>query len=67
MNPAQKRMSDDMSITFPGKDIVCKNCRYRKRGVLGYRNTYCDMYPEGKPSEILFKDQKCQFKIEEAS
>lgn len=61
------KFSEDMSPTFPSAKIDCINCKFKKSGIIGYKNAYCGMYPRGKPNEILFKDQKCQFKIEEAS
>ena len=63
MTPAEKRVSSDMSLTFPGKNIVCKNCMYARPGVLGYRNSYCEMYQRGKPNDILFENAKCKYRV----
>ena len=62
LTPAQKRQSEDMSVNFPPKDIVCKGCAFAKPGVLGYRNSYCEMYPRGKPDKILFNHGDCEMK-----
>ena len=59
MNEARNRIDNDFEPTFPDKDIICKDCAFRKKGVLGARNAYCDKYPEGKPMGILFEHQSC--------
>lgn len=52
---------DDMSPVFPDKKIKCKDCVFRKDGKIGYKNAYCDMFPRGKPNEILFKNADCEY------
>lgn len=56
-------MDDDLSPVFPANDIKCKTCVFRKPGKLGYRNAYCEMYPNGKPNRILFSGSgaDCEF------
>lgn len=66
-NYAKERISDDMSPVFPGNDIVCKDCMFRKSGIIGYKNAYCEIYPRGKPNEILFKSAGCQWHVGEST
>ena len=66
-NYAKERISDDMSPAFPGSDIVCKDCIFRKKGTIGYKNAYCEIYPRGKPNKILFKNANCQWRVEEST
>ena len=62
MNYARDRIDNDIKPTFPSKDIVCKTCRFKKPGVIGYRNSYCGVYVDyGKPDEVLFENQKCEY------
>lgn len=56
------KFSEDMSPVFPGKNIDCFNCVFKKPGKIGYKNAYCEMYPRGKPNEILFQNAKCEYK-----
>ena len=65
MNPARDRIDNDFSPTFPDKDLICKDCKYRRIGHAGARNSYCSKYPNGKPDNILFKKAKCQLYEEE--
>lgn len=67
INYAKRRISEDMAPVFPGSKIVCKDCIYRKKGVIGYKNAYCEMYPRGKPNVILFKNADCQWHVEEST
>ena len=53
--------NDDMSPVFPDEKIKCKNCLFKKGGKIGYMNGYCEMYPRGKPDEILFKHADCMY------
>lgn len=64
---AQKRISDDFNPVSPGNDIMCRKCIFKKAGVIGYKNGYCDAYPDGKPNGILFNRDPCNFYTEEAS
>lgn len=64
-NDAQKRIQDDFEPTFPGGDIICKDCEFKKPGIIGFKNGYCKVYtPEisnGKPNDILFKNADCKY------
>lgn len=61
LSMAQKRQEKDMEVKFPSKTIVCRKCIFAKEGLLGFRNRYCDMFPRGKPLEILFEDANCEY------
>ena len=61
MNVAEDRIGNDFAPVFPDKDIICKDCAFRKAGVLGARNSYCDKYPNGKPLDILFEHTGCAY------
>ena len=52
---------DDMSPVFPSDEIVCKDCIFRMGGKIGYKNSRCDIFPRGKPNEILFRNAKCGY------
>ena len=52
---------DDMSPVFPSDKIKCKNCVFKKDGIIGYKNAFCDMYPRGKPDKILFENADCEY------
>ena len=56
------RVDEDLSAVFPSDKIRCKTCVFRKRGVIGFKNGYCDVYrePPGKPNNILFDGAKCE-------
>lgn len=58
-----RRISENMEPTFPQDDIICKTCAFKKAGIIGYKNGYCEMYaePPGKPNAILFEHGKCQY------
>lgn len=66
---AKDRIENDFSPTLPGDDIICRKCIFRKQDVVidgkvivkGYKNAYCDMYPEGKPNGILFRNEDCGY------
>lgn len=60
-----ERLMDDMMPVFPSNDIICKDCAKRKKGIIGFKNAYCDGYPEGKPHEILFENEECYYYEEE--
>lgn len=69
-NDAQKRVQDDFEPTFPGDDIICKDCEFRlRRNRVDFKNGYCKVYtPEisrGKPNGILFKGEKCEYYMKE--
>ena len=59
---AESKFSEDMEPTFPNEKIDCNGCMFRKAGTLGYKNAYCEMYPRGKPNDILFKNAKCEYR-----
>ena len=59
---AKERISQDMMPVFPNDEIDCADCRYRKKGKIGFKNAYCEKYPDGKPNTILFQNTKCIFK-----
>lgn len=68
-NYAKDRIENDFDPTLPGKDILCRNCVFRKQDLVingktiveGYKNGYCDMYPGGKPNAILFAKADCEY------
>ena len=55
------RLHDDMCPVFPNNDIVCSTCVYKKPGIIGFKNAYCEKYTGGKPNEILFEHHPCKF------
>lgn len=70
INHAKIRIEDDFAPVSPSNDIVCKDCEFRlKRNRIDFKNAYCNVYtPEisrGKPYEILFKNEKCEYYIRE--
>lgn len=77
-SPARMRIEKDFEPTFPGDDIKCKDCVFRKVDLIrdgkvivkGYKNGYCKVYtPEisnGKPNEILFKNADCEYYMKDA-
>ena len=54
-------LNEDMQPTFPSDEIACKRCMYRKDGLIGYKNRYCEKYPSGKPLGILLDGDECGF------
>lgn len=56
---------DDMCPVFPRDDIVCSSCAYKKPGIIGFKNAYCEKYPRGKPNNILFKNEPCKLYAKE--
>ncbi len=61
-NYAKERLRENMSPVFPSNDIDCKDCIFRKEGIIGYKNAFCSAYPKGKPNGILFDNKKCEYK-----
>lgn len=61
MNYAKDRIDNDIAPVFPSNDIVCKTCKNRRAGVIGYKNRYCMIYGDGKPTEILYDNKPCEF------
>lgn len=55
---------DELHVSYPSKDIVCKDCAFRDDGTI-YTNDYtkgsCQKfpYPDMKPSSVLFKNAMC--------
>ncbi len=49
----KSKLNEEMYPVFPGDDIACKTCVYKKKGIIGYKNAYCEKYPRGKPNSIL--------------
>ena len=62
---AKSRLAEDMAPRFPGDDIRCKDCAMRNPGMIGFKNRYCECYPEGKPLDILFENAECDYYLEE--
>lgn len=60
-NLARDRIANDFEPEFPKKDIICRGCKSKRAGVLGYRTAYCEAYPEGKPNDILFEGAECLY------
>jgi len=63
-NPGEERLQDDLSPVFPSDKIVCKDCAFRKSGIIGYKNAYCKVYTSeigAKPNGILFDNKKCEY------
>lgn len=61
-------LKDDLMPVFPDDKIKCRNCAFKKPGIIGYKNAYCDKYPYGKPDNVLFKNADCKlFDREKAS
>lgn len=56
-----EKWEEDMAPVFPANDIICRNCRNRRNGVIGFKCAYCKAYPKGKPDEILFENADCDF------
>lgn len=56
---------DDDNISFQSPDVTidCYDCIYKKDGLVGYANLYCEKYSseKGKPVGILFRKEKCKF------
>ena len=79
MNEAEKRLNDDFQPTFPGNDIMCKDCVFRKADLVengkvivkGYKNGYCKVYTKdisnGKPNEVLFENRECKYYMKDDS
>lgn len=61
MNHAKERIQNDSLPTFPGDDIICRKCTFKRPGIIGYKNSYCEQYDEGKPDGILFEGEPCRF------
>lgn len=67
-NPAQERIQDDFAPVFPNNDIACKDCEFKKAGLIGFKDLYCQIYsPDlaSKPNDILFKNGKCKYYMKE--
>ena len=67
-NYAKERIEDDFNPTFPSDNIICKDCEFRKRGIIGFKNSYCQIYEPGvarKPHEILFENASCKYYLKE--
>lgn len=63
-----EKFSADMAPAFPDREkIVCRDCVFRKRGLMGEVNSFCDMYAGGmgKPYDVLFQNGPCQFYTKE--
>lgn len=57
-----KRLEEDMMPKFPSDGIVCKTCKLKKDGIIGFKNAYCKEYvDEPKPSEILYYGAGCAY------
>ena len=69
MKNAKNRINEDFAPTLPSEDIKCATCLFRKPDlvidgktiVMGCKNGYCDMYPKGKPNDILFANADCEY------
>lgn len=67
-NYAKERIEDDFNPTFPSDNIICKDCEFRKRGIIGFKNGYCQVYEPGiagKPNAILFENASCKYYLKE--
>ena len=67
-NYAKERIEDDFNPTFPSDNIICKDCEFRKRGIIGFKNAYCQIYEPDiadKPYEILFENAGCKYYLKE--
>lgn len=55
--------NEDLVFTVPTEKCLCASCRFRMSGKYGYRNAYCEKYPNdpGKPLKILFDNADCRF------
>ena len=62
---AKSRLKEDMQPRFPGDDIKCKGCAMSRKGTIGYKNRYCEIFPEGKPLDILFDGADCDYYLED--
>lgn len=70
-NYAKERIENDFAPSLPGDDIRCRTCLFRKADLViagktivkGYKNGYCDMYPDGKPNDILFRKSDCEYHV----
>ena len=72
-NLARERIREDFAPIFPGDDIKCRDCVFRKPDLIrdgavivkGYINRYCKVYTpgisSGKPNDILFKNADCKY------
>lgn len=64
-----EKFSAEMAPAFPNREkVTCKDCAFRKKGMLGEINAFCEMYASGsgKPYSVLFQNDACQFKKQEA-
>lgn len=61
MMKEKSKLDEEMTPTFPNNKILCRDCENRKSGVIGFKNAYCNAYPEGKPNPILFENADCEF------
>lgn len=52
-------LNEDMMPTFPSDKIKCKDCEFKKSGVIGFKNKFCLKFPLGKSDEILFDNADC--------
>lgn len=60
------RQSEDMEPRFPGDNIPCRTCEMKKPGKIGFKNRYCECYPDdGKPLGVLFNGDECPYYLEE--
>lgn len=68
----EKNFSPMMVQTPNGNKIECKDCIHRDKTVItinkktipiGITKGNCDMfiYPDNKPSEVLFQNAKCEY------
>lgn len=68
-NYAKDRIENDFDPTPPPDDIICKDCIFRKPDfvvngevlIKGYKNARCDIFVNGKPNDILFRNEDCDF------
>lgn len=55
-----------MEPRFPGDNIPCRTCEMKKPGKIGFKNRYCECYPDdGKPLGVLFNGDECPYYLEE--
>lgn len=68
-NYAKDRITNDFAPSLPDDNIICQKCVFRKPDLVingktivkGYKNSYCDMFPDGKPNNILFAKADCEY------